>query len=285
MGTLKLERDELPKNSYLVFSKPGFEILKNIHIAGNRFKELNEGLAFEMLATAYMQNCFDCKLSELAELSILRSGDYYGIDFAFREITGFSLPTSHLGCSRVVQPDGSFEAELYLKKTNMLKNAKRLLTSEIIASGSTFTTAFDNIPPNIKEWTIFSAAAAKKGCALLKELGSRYNVKVNLFANCFIGGLQENDTDIPFYHKKSLMPIWVEDELRHHYGNEFYEAIKCCIGDGGSRFCHPQKHYEEILDTYSGMRFKEEKSQERLEKMLRETEGFMKEAEKQVEFS
>jgi len=282
---MDITEKEFPSSTKIVVTNAGMDILKNIHIAGKRFKRLNKQLSVEFLVEAYKAGCFkNERLIDVAELCVIRSGIYYGINEAFQQLSNYSLPTAHIGAARLLQSDGSFEAEIYLRKTEMLKNKRHILTSEIIASGSTFEAVFEEIPKNIEKWTIFSVAAANKGCTLLRKLEDEYGIKVNLFVNCFIGGLQQNNTDIPFYNKGSIMPKKVESELRRHYGNEFYEAIRCCIGDGGKRFCNPEKHYEEILETYSGLRFKEQRSQKMLVKILRETEYFLKEIKKDISF-
>ena len=158
---------------------------------------------------------------------------------------------------------------------------KHLLTSEIIASGSTFKAVFETLPRSIEKWTVFSAESAYNGLSILSRLAMAHGVRASFFANCFIG-YTDNGTDIPFFHKSAIMPAYVEESLRRSYGNELFEAIPCCIGDGGRRFCYPEKHYRGILDVYSGMNLKEKKSRLRLEKILRETEGFLKECEKGI---
>lgn len=267
----RLKSKELPENTYLVFSKNGLEILKNIHVAGYRFKLWNYYLSRDFTKIALE----GIDLEKTAVVNILRSGPYYFVLEAIHDNYGIKVPEIKIGIKRK-EKEGKFVAELYYKD-NIKRGIKHLVTSEIIATGCTLEKAFEEIlkEREIKTWTIFSVAAAKNGCSLLKELGEKYNVKVRLFLNCFVGGLGKNNTDIPFYHEETIILPEAKKELIKRYGRELYQKIKCSIGDGGNRFLEPKKHYEEILEVYSKLKLKEKKSKRALEEILNQTKDFL----------
>lgn len=274
MAVERIYDDRFPDDSFFVFSKPGIEILKNVHVAGDTFKFMNFCTSVDFLKEAYKHTTIkNYPDEEVACLSVLRSGPHYCVPEAYHQITKAKMQSVTIGAKRKRMEDGKITAKIHSKDIKLLgKGVKHLVTSEIVASGSTLKAVFNYISSiyDIREWTIFSVAAAEGGCSLLKKLGEDNNIKVNLLVNGFIGGLKENETDIPFYHPSTLMPKKLEVILKEHYGKELFEKIPCCIGDGGDRFINPQKHCKEFIEVYSGIKVEAEKSSGVLAKMLKE---------------
>ncbi|MBI4447917.1 hypothetical protein HY643_02970 [Candidatus Woesearchaeota archaeon] len=272
MELIELSNPDFPKHSYCVLSDAGIKILENVQSAEKSFHQLNFELSKDFFGALLQIKKF-VDLTNLMEVSILRSGPFYRVKGAFKELTDKELPQTTLGIKRVKQKDGSFKAEVYFddfSRTNACK--KHVITSEIIASGCTLEKAFAEILKNyeVEEWTIFSVAASKKGAQLLAALEKKYNLTINLFVNGFIPGLAENNTDMPFYHKETIISPKIEAVLRENYGGELFEKIFCCIGDGGNRFCTPEQHYQEFINRYSSLSLSDEKSKKKLEAMISE---------------
>lgn len=205
----------------------------------------------------------------------MRSGLYYGVDKAFETLAGGKLPQAKVGAKRKRQDNGEFVVDVYETDFgSVYPFIDHFVTSEIIASGSTLKSVAKTIAdshPVFKEWTIFSVASATKGCELLKDIEKEYGIKVNLFVNGYLGKVDDNNTDIPFYNEEAIMPEKLERILKRHYGVELYKNIICCIGDGGERLLNPEGHYKETLILYERLNLKSEKSRNKLDSILEET--------------
>ena len=88
------------------------------------------------------------------------------------------------------------------------------------------------------------------GVNLLKEM--EYEMKrdwpkskIYLFASEALYGLEENGTDMPFYHKDTIMSPEIKTALSKHPAVS--KKIKCAIFDWGDRCKFSINHYREFI--------------------------------------
>ena len=84
------------------------------------------------------------------------------------------------------------------------------------------------------------------------------NFKLYFFASEALFGLDKNGTDMPFFHKDTIIVPEMIESLKNHPA--VAKRVRCSIFDWGDRCKNPSNHYKKFID-YCNEAIKKEKDQ------------------------
>ena len=202
------------------------------------------------------------KITQMAELVVLRGSLGYHFDRAFHEVFGRYLPRCFIGAKRYRISGGEFGVNIFYVNFDCLPNRGVLFTGDTIATGISLSqtlavtrSELRNRDYDISALVVFTIAGSLRGSSKLLEWEDRFqewwpNFRMYLFACEALFGLADNGTDLLFKHPESILPEETKKRVSRVYGDydsAYLPSRICAIFDWGDRNFKPERHLEDLV--------------------------------------
>ncbi|MBU0532049.1 hypothetical protein KKB44_01000 [Candidatus Micrarchaeota archaeon] len=291
----KVEKENLPKNTYILCSDASRSILYNPHIAGKELQMRMEKLSPLFIDAATEKALKGTKLDNIVEFILLAGGLYYYIARGFRTVHDYALPQCFLGIKRqrIEGTEGQFKAVSTYENFESLPKNALVMIGDTIATGATVIRAINElerasaeINGTIDKLIVFSLACSTEGARRLKKLEEKMietnpDFKFYLIVAEQLFHLMPDGTDLRFLKEDAIMPDETRNYTLEKYGKSLGKEMKCAVFDWGTRCKNPKKHYSEFLEFADEIIDKlDEKGKVELKRMQKEIQEEFKNLEK-----
>jgi len=248
---------EIDDRTYIFHSENAKEIVLNQAIAGNRLKKLAREAAKDFITTAHDIALKGVKPKNLCEAVLLSGGNYYGLAQAFEDVHDVSLNQCYIGVKRYQNNTGEWDARSTYDSFDSLTDNATILIGDTVATGSTLRKSIRVLADELKvrkfnldKIVVYSLVGAKVGGDMLKDLEKELRrdwpeSRVFYFVSEALFGLDENGTDMPFYHKDTIKCPEIRQALETT--PLVAKKMKCAIFDWGDRCKYPINHSAEFI--------------------------------------
>jgi len=186
---------------------------------------------------------------EVAGLTILTGGLYYGLQPAWQTVFGTLLPENFIGIKRHLNERKQWFADY--QYASFEAPCRTVLVGDTVASGVSVSQGIRTfaewaVPRGLKQVHFFSACGSRVGgqriCQVCAELGVKATFTHGLAAfGMAEQGWQLPDTDLPWLHPDTVTQphYWQRAEVA------FQGKPVCAIGDWGMRCKNPKAYLHE----------------------------------------
>lgn len=186
---------------------------------------------------------------DVAGLTILTGGLYYGLQPAWQTVFGSLLPENFIGVKRHLDERNQWFADYHY--VSFEAPCRVVLVGDTVASGVSLAQgirAFASwaIPLGLKQVHFFSACGSRLGGERIRKMCSELGLRATFTHGLAAFGLAEKgwqlpDTDLPWLHPDTI--------TQPHYGQRAEAAFQgkpvCAIGDWGMRCKNPKAYLHE----------------------------------------
>lgn len=243
--------------TYIFHSQPSASILLDQSLAGKELKKKAIMSAKEFLKDAYPICLKGEKAENVIDYVLLCGGNYYGIKEAYEKIFHKSIRQAYIGIKRH-EKDGRWQAEATYFSFDAIPDNATVIIGDTIATCSSIKKAvgelineFEGKKLKIKKIIVYTIAGTALAARILKQTEDKMKkkfpeAKIYYFASEALFGLEENGSDMPFFHKDTIMTPEIKKMLNNHPA--IAKRMKCCVFDWGDRCKNPQRHYKELIE-------------------------------------
>ena len=186
---------------------------------------------------------------DVAGLTILTGGLYYGLQPAWQTVFGSLLPENFIGVKRHLDERNQWFADYHY--VSFEAPCQTVLVGDTVASGVSVSQgirAFAEwaIPRGLKQVHFFSACGSRVGGQRIRETCARLGLKCTFTHGLAAFGMAEKgwqlpDTDLPWLHPDTI----TQPHYRQRAEAAFQGKPVCAIGDWGMRCKNPKAYLHE----------------------------------------
>ncbi len=283
----KVEREDLPKDSFILTSRDIYNLQMSPHVAGKNLQDRMEIISKEIMGALHSMVLKGVKPSSTTELIFLAGGLYYNLNHGFKTEFGCALPQCFLGIKRqrVEGTEGCFNAIATYENFESLPDDATVIIGDTIATGSTLQKGIYHLfealnlgKKRLKNLVVVSLGCSLDGARKMKEVEERMTrdfpgSKVTFIACGELFHLMPDGTDMRFLYHDAIVPDETRRAVEEYYGPELGHMMRCVVFDWGTRCKNPIRHYEEFIGSAEELleRTKEERSRKVLVDMIEQT--------------
>lgn len=247
----------LPENTYILVNDQARKIHFDPLLTGDELGTVSQECSSHFINAAYNIGLLNSVTPAASfQLLLLSGGIYYRIQQAFYSTFGATLPTGFLGIKRVFVNDIPL-AMLDYENFEALPQSNITIIGDTIGTGATLDKALSyyfkktrELKVNVKKIIIFSIAGALPGARRLKAFEDEYlkpaGIELHVFFSQAIFGLAENNIDMLYFHKDSVLPDGVRENITSSR-QRFIAQYMCAIWDWGERNNSPDIHLRNVI--------------------------------------